>query len=52
MEIFVLLAVLVGLSRMYLGVHYPTDVFFGAMISIATVMIAYKYIHIFIDIIE
>lgn len=29
----VVLAVLVGLSRLYVGVHYPTDVFAGMMIG-------------------
>ena len=31
--VLILLAVLVGFSRMYLGVHYFTDVLFGAMIG-------------------
>ncbi|KXG76470.1 phosphatase PAP2 family protein [Thermotalea metallivorans] len=32
--LFITLAILVGLSRIYLGVHYPTDVFMGMIIGI------------------
>ncbi|MBB6215949.1 undecaprenyl-diphosphatase [Anaerosolibacter carboniphilus] len=31
--VFITLAVLIGMSRVYLGVHYPTDVFVGMMIG-------------------
>lgn len=31
----VVLAVLIGLSRLYVGVHYPSDVFVGMLIGIA-----------------
>lgn len=30
---FYMLAVLISLSRIYLGVHYPLDVFFGALLG-------------------
>ena len=31
---FIILAFLISLSRVYIGVHYPIDVFFGALIGI------------------
>ena len=36
-----ILAVLAGISRLYLGVHYPTDVLGGAVIGIITAVIGY-----------
>lgn len=34
--LFVILAFMVGISRMYLGVHYPTDVLIGSIIGSAS----------------
>ena len=38
--ILICLASLLGVSRMYIGVHYPTDVFIGVIIGIGNVFIA------------
>lgn len=38
---FLILSILIGLSRLYVGVHYPTDVLGGALIAIADVMIVF-----------
>ena len=34
------LAILIGLSRLYVGVHYPTDVLGGAIIGICSAMLS------------
>lgn len=41
---FLILSILIGLSRLYVGVHYPTDVLGGAMIAILdAVLVLYIY---------
>lgn len=35
-------AVLMGLSRIYVGVHYPSDVLFGAVVGIVSAYLIYK----------
>lgn len=39
-----ILAVLVGISRIWVGVHYPADVLVGAIISTVSAMIVYKIV--------
>ncbi len=41
--IFYIVAFLTGFSRMYLGVHYFSDVFFGAIIGVLIGFVSIKY---------
>lgn len=40
-------AILMGLSRIYVGVHYPSDVFFGAVAGILVAYLVYKFFSYF-----
>jgi undecaprenyl-diphosphatase len=39
----IILAVLVGFSRMYVGVHTPADVLVGALLSVALIAVLYPF---------
>ncbi len=39
-----LMAAVMGISRLYVGVHYPTDVFVGAVVGIVCGIVAWKIV--------
>ncbi|MYL43638.1 undecaprenyl-diphosphatase [Virgibacillus salexigens] len=41
---WIMIAILVGLSRIWAGVHYPADVIVGAAISILVAILVYKVV--------
>lgn len=41
------IAIMIGLSRMYIGLHYPTDVLIGAMLGIVSAILVTKHYHLF-----
>lgn len=46
---FYLIAAFIGLSRIYLGVHYPLDIFAGALLSISVTLITLRYLGRYTD---
>jgi undecaprenyl-diphosphatase len=42
--IWILLALLVGISRIWVGVHYPADILVGAIISIVTAFMVFRVV--------
>lgn len=47
-SMFVTIAVLVGISRIYLGFHYPTDVFIGCFIAYTTYIVYWNFLKVLI----
>ncbi|SDZ04485.1 undecaprenyl-diphosphatase [Proteiniborus ethanoligenes] len=44
MFIFIALATLVGISRIYLAVHYPSDVIVGVILGVSSAFVTHSYI--------
>ena len=44
MMIFFMLAIMVGVSRIYLAVHYPSDVLVGLIIGVGTSIASHSYL--------
>ena len=43
--IFILLAILIGISRVCFGAHFPSDIILGAFIGVLSSFISYNYIY-------
>lgn len=43
LKILMLVALIIGISRIYIGVHYPIDVVVGALIGIVSAILVHRY---------
>lgn len=45
-KLFIPIAVVVAYSRIYLGVHYLSDVFFGGLLGVLMAFLVYKFLYL------
>ena len=44
--LFFIWPLLFAYSRMYLGVHYPSDIFIGTLVGVSIALLIYKYVYL------